>query len=94
IASYFDVSIDYLMKWEEEWDKEVEKLNQEFEKSRKVLMKYLGTLFDDDKDRKSAYELIINLPRLNHKGLEALNQRMDELCRLEEYMSICKELEG
>lgn len=77
----------YLMGWEEEWDKEVEKLNQEFEHSRKILTEYLKTLFDDEKDRETAYKLIINLPKLNHKGLEALKQRIDELCRLEEYMN-------
>lgn len=93
IASYFGVSTDYLIKWEEEWDEEVERLNQEFENNRKVLMKYLGTLFDDDKDKETAYELIINLSKLNHKGLEALNQRMNELCRLEEYInSICNKI--
>lgn len=86
-AKILQTTPTYLMGWEEEWDKEVERLNQEFENNRKVLLKYLGTLFDDDKDKETAYELIINLPKLNHKGLEALNQRINELCRLEEYMN-------
>lgn len=87
IAKFFGVSTDSLISFENEWDKTVEELNKEFEDREQLLSAYLEKVYDDAQDRDLAHALILQLPRVNTKCLEALNYIVYELAGKEENMS-------
>ena len=87
IAKFFGVSTDSLISFEDEWDKTVEELNKEFADRDALLTAYLERVFDTEAERDLARTLILQLPRVNKKCLEALNCIVYELAVKEENMS-------
>lgn len=87
IAKFFGVSTDSLISFEDEWDKTVEELNKEFADRDALLTAYLERVFDTESERELAHALILQLPRVNKKCLEALNCIVYELAGKEENMS-------
>ena len=87
IAKFFGVSTDSLISFEDEWDKTVEELNKEFADRDALLTAYHERVFDTEAERDLARTLILQLPRVNKKCLEALNCIVYELAGKEENMS-------
>lgn|GEM_PF-2959491 len=77
-----DVRTDYF-----NFDQTVEELNKEFKDREELLTAYLEKVYDSAQDRDLAHALILQLPRVNTKCLEALNYIVYELAGKEENMS-------
>lgn len=68
-----------------DFEEQVEELNKALEQDH--VMEYLKARFDTDEEAKLAYDLIIRLPVLNSGGIQRMIERLDELCRFDEYKS-------
>ncbi|MDE5565135.1 MAG: helix-turn-helix domain-containing protein [Oscillospiraceae bacterium] len=85
-ARILKVDILDMIDFEEWWDMEAEQFAQETEKNATLLIEYLKNTFDDENEREIIFNLILQFHRLNFDGLKELEKRLEELCRLEEYM--------
>ena len=73
--------------FEKAWDDEAEKLNKEIEYNDELLISYLKKTFDEEEEIRIAFEIITQFPKLNQNGLKKLEERLNELFRLDEYKS-------
>lgn len=86
-ARILKVDILDMIDFEEWWDMEAERFEQEMKRLDAILIEYLDHMFQDKAERQISFELVQELPSLNCEGLKELKKRLEELRRLDEYKS-------